>query len=88
MTMKLVDFLKACVKPGQKILVYMDLNAGVEENFSVEVMRGQSCHTWREEYWNWLEALNLEVDHVSSVAEDVKGNRDMLAIKCKPLRIF
>lgn len=86
--MKLVDFLKTYVSVGEKLLIYMELSAGTQENFSVEVMRGNRSGSWREEYWNWLEALNLEIEHVSSVANDADGNVNMLAIKCKPLRIF
>ena len=85
--MQLYKFLNEFVRPGEKILVYMELDAGTPMNFSVEVMRGQSCHRWREEYGEWLNALHLEVASVSAVRKDVAGNEDMLCIKCMPIEI-
>ena len=52
--MQLYRFLNEFVRAGESILVYMDLKAGTKENFTVEVMRGQRCHRWREEYGEWL----------------------------------
>ena len=85
--MKLAVFLKEYVAAGEKILVYADIDVGAKENFSVEIMRGQSCHRWRDEYWDWLVALDLEVDHVGYVAHDACGNDNLLTIKCKPIKL-
>lgn len=90
--MKLVDFLKNYVLSGENILVYAELDVGTNDSFMVEIMRGWRNEIdtpgWRDEYKEWLSALNLEVDTVSACKQDTSGNKDMLCIKCKPIKLL
>lgn len=35
----------------------------------------------------WLDALDLEVDHIGFCNEDTCGNKNMLCLHCKPIRV-
>ena len=89
--MKLVDFLKENVINGENLLVYVKLDVGTKESYEVEIMRGcrNNINTpgWTEDYKDWLEAMNLEVKTVSSCKQDTCGNKDLLCISCKTIKI-
>ena len=84
--MKLTEVLNY-VNNGTKLLITVALDAGTKESFAVEIMRGNRAGGWRKEYLDWLEALNLEVKSLSACAEDTAGNKDMLCIRCIPIRV-
>lgn len=75
------------VLSGTNLLVFVELDAGTKQNFTVTIMRGQRFGDLSQEFSEWLEALNLEVDHISACKEDVNGNKDMLSIFCKPIKV-
>lgn len=89
--MKLTDFLTENVILGESLFICAPLDAGTGENFTVEIARGDRNNMtspgWRNEYKEWLEALNLEIDHVGACKEDVNGNKDLLCIFCKPIKV-
>lgn len=71
----------------QKFLIILPLDVGTKETFPVEICRGERRTGWSEEYYQWLDALNLEVDSLSVCGEDVCGNKDMLCVRCKPIKV-
>lgn len=74
--MKLID-LYQYLTIGQKLHVRLPIDTGTEESFEVVVMKDQRFGEWREEYGDWLEMLDLEIDNIFA------GN-DNLMITCKP----
>ena len=89
--MRLIDFLKENVINGENLLIYVKLDVGTKESYEVEIMRGcrNNINTpgWTKDYKDWLEAMNLEVETVSSCKQDTCGNKDLLCIKCKTIKI-
>lgn len=73
--MKLID-LYPYLTIGQKLHVRLPIDTGTEESFEVVVMKDQRFGEWREEYGDWLEALDLYVDNIAS-------GSDSLMITCK-----
>lgn len=78
--MKLID-LYQYLTIGQKLHVRLPIDTGTEESFKVVVMKDQRFGEWREEYGDWLEMLDLEIDNIFT------GGSDNLMITCKPKRI-
>lgn len=78
--MKLID-LYPYLTVGQKLHVRLPIDTGTEESFEVKVMQDQRFGGWREEYGDWLESLDLEIDNIFT------SGSDNLMITCKPKRI-
>ena len=74
--MKLID-LYQYLTIGQKLHVRLPIDTGTEESFEVVVMKDQRFGVWREEYGDWLEMLDLEIDNIFA-------GDDNLMITCKP----
>lgn len=70
-----------------KVLIRAGIDTGTKETFEVEIERGGRKGGCRKEYYEWLFSLGLEVDHIGACAEDVLGNKEMLTIHCKPLKL-
>ena len=83
--MKLDELLS--VAPHSKLLIMVGLDAGTKETFDVTIVRGDRNGGWRPEFREWLSALNLEVDRVGACSEDADGNKDLLCVFCKPIKI-
>ena len=75
--MKLID-LYPYLTNGQKLLVILPIDAGTEETFNVEIMRDQRFGSWRTEYGDWLEELDLDIDNIFA------GDSGNLMLTCKP----
>ncbi len=73
--------------PQTNLLIYFKLDCGTEESFTVELCRGEHRTGWRKEYYDWINGLGLEVEKISACKEDVLGNKDLLCIECKPIKI-
>lgn len=76
--MKLID-LYPYLTIGQKLHVRLPIDTGTEESFEVVVMKDQRFGEWREEYGDWLEMLDLEIDNIFT-------GSDNLMITCKPIK--
>jgi len=77
--MKLID-LYQYLTYGQKLHVRVPVDVGTEETFEVKVMQDQRFGGWREEYSDWLEMLDLEIDNIFT------SGSDNLMITCKPVK--
>ena len=79
--MKLID-IYPYLTDGQKLLVILPIDAGTEETFHVEVMRDQRFGSWRTEYGDWLEKLDLDIDNIFA------GDSGNLMLTCKPKKLM
>lgn len=77
--MKLID-LYPYLTIGQKLHVRLPIDTGTEESFEVVVMKDQRFGEWRDEYGDWLEMLDLEIDNIFT------SGSDNLMIGCKPIK--
>ena len=85
--MKLRDLLESGMFDHENIAVLMDLDVGTAETFTVEVMRGQKCRRWRDEYSDWLYALDLEVRKIGVTGKDACGNLNLIVFHCGTKKI-
>lgn len=77
--MKLID-LYPYLTIGQKLHVRLPIDTGTEESFEVVVMKDLRFGEWRDEYGDWLEMLDLEIDNIFT------SGSDNLMITCKPIK--
>lgn len=85
--MKLRDLLESGMFDSENIAVFMDVDVGTKEIFSVEIMRGQRAGRWRAEYGEWLYALDLEVRHIGATNKDACGNLNLICFHCNAKKI-
>ena len=83
--MKLKDIIP--LVKMENLAIFCKLDAGLKENFSVEIQRGGRLMTVRPEYIEWLEKLDLDVESISYCNEDTVGNKNMLCIHCGPIKV-
>ena len=81
--MKLIDIIP--LVKNEKLAIFMDIDCGATESFTVEVQRGNRLVSCRPEYLEWLEKLNLDVKSISYCEEDTLGNKNMLCIHCEKI---
>lgn len=76
------------ISPYTNLLILAKINACTEEMFDVEVMRGNRKQGLRQEYIDWLFALNLKVSSINCCKRDVEGNEELLCIHCEPIYVY
>lgn len=82
--MKLKDIIP--LVKMEKLAIFMEIDCGTKESFTVEIQRGNRLGGCRPEYLEWLEKLDLDVKSISFCEEDTSGNRHMLCIHCDKIK--
>ena len=82
--MKLKDIIP--LVKMERLAIFMEIDCGTKESFTVEIQRGNRLGGCRPEYLEWLEKLDLDVKSISFCEEDTSGNRHMLCIHCGKIK--
>ena len=82
--MKLNDLIPLVA--NEKLAIFVDIDCGTAESFTVEIQRGNRLISCRPEYMEWLTELNLDVRSISYCEEDTLGNKNMLCLHCDKIK--
>ena len=82
-----LEELYPSISPFTKILIMTKLETGTAESFDIEITRGGRAGGCRKEYYDWLFSLGLEVECLTVCAQDASGNKELLCIHCKPIKL-
>lgn len=83
--MKLTEIIP--LVKDEKLAIFVDLDCGAKESFTVEIQRGNRLSIARPEYIEWLEKMKLDVRSISYCSKDTSGNENMLCLHCNPIKI-
>lgn len=84
--MKLKELWKV-ISPYAHLLITTKIDVGTEEMFDIEVIRGPRKQGMRQQYLDWLFALDLEVESIDACGEDTCGNKNLICVHCKPVKL-
>ena len=85
--MKLTDFLEF-VSPEQVLTLKAPLVVGVTTNFNVVLVGEVAMTEWPPEFWEWLKALDLEVESITAIRKSASyDHKPLISILCEPIKI-
>lgn len=83
--MKLKDLIPYI--ENENVCIMTELDCGTKEKFHVDIVRGTRIKGSRQEWKDWLYALDLKVRSISFTNSDALNNKNMLCVHCYPIKV-